>query len=274
MSSCCYCCCWASSSSALSALLLLLVIMIIGGAADGISVVVGDDDDGRGLSSNMEQYLLCPHLLSVKYGNSSGKDQPEDASAAAAASSTLPSCFFRGIWLLRVHSTEASNSDNNIHQYLLAGSKHCQARIQHHKKVKEATAKRFGSVKDWMTNSRMIVLFPEKNFQGTGLELRLEKNNSFSAEMVARKGDFYPKSSIIINSNWNIENVDGDMFCLLGEGELSLLPDWASEEYKPGPNVSFPAIFPGCYRRPLAVNMEPEEEPWRGVHFCHVLQLT
>ncbi|CAG0918386.1 unnamed protein product [Notodromas monacha] len=150
----------------------------------------------------------------------------------------------------------------------------------------------FGPYTHWM-NSQEIILFSKPKFQGKQVNIKLFDNDTVSHIEDFDTG-FFPMSSIVINSDWNI-NTGEDVFCLLGRNDVVFLSDWVSEGYISKPatlkkmmgNHSqnnndyqqqqqqelFPQVEPGCYSRPQQV-AELLDKPWSGTHFCHFAQVS
>ncbi|CAG0921429.1 unnamed protein product [Notodromas monacha] len=186
---------------------------------------------------------------------------------------------FRGIWVIHVVSEKDymkgmqdiinPNGDIIEDTYFLAGTDKCQGKIS--KEVfrkKELLIRSFGNKENWMSRP-LAIFFSKPKFQGKQITIELFKNHSFTK---VEEEHFYPKSSIVVNSNWNIMHADGDSFCLLGDEDVLYISDWEAAGYSSptdGAEVEFPMVFPGCIRRPFQVPVQPLDF-WHGRLFCYI----
>lgn len=88
--------------------------------------------------------------------------------------------------------------------YLFIGTKQCNFHIPKGQFIgSEMTLKSVGRKHNWMSDP-MAVFYSQPFYQGKSVTIRYFKDGSW-AKPGNDVANFYPKSSIVVNSNWNIE---------------------------------------------------------------------
>jgi hypothetical protein len=190
---------------------------------------------------------------------------------------------FRGIWVLRLQKLEpeppadAESSGGgkgtiarDSSTYLFIGTKQCNFHIPKGQFIgSEMTLKSVGRKHNWMSDP-MAVFYSQPFYQGKSVTIRYFKDGSW-AKPGNDVANFYPKSSIVVNSNWNIENAV-DSFCLMAQDDVTFIPNWETAHYvhQETDRSKFPTVSPGCPSRPHQVLQYPEPG-WTGRDFCYTL---